>query len=135
MVVRRTKSISLNDPYVQPIIRYLEHMKREHPEYKYLFPATKLTGFGDQRTLYVDPDRHLTGRQLWNMVTEERPETWPHLFRETQGAKVAKRYGNAITGVFAVKQRLDLERIETAMRYVARYAIDLIEAEVYCEIS
>ena len=40
---------------------------------------------------------------------------------------VAMRYGNTITGAFAVKQRLDLERIETTMRYVTRYAIDFIE--------
>jgi hypothetical protein len=37
--------------------------------------------------------------------------------------------GNIITWAFELKQRLDLESIQTAMIYVERYATDLIEPE------
>lgn len=103
LAISRTKSLYLDDSYMQLILSYLEYMRWLHIECRYLLPTTKLTGFGDQRTFYIDPDRHLTRRQLWNVVTEAGPETWPHLFRETQGAKVARRYENTITGAFAVK--------------------------------
>lgn len=124
---RRTKTLSLSDPYVKPIIEYLEYLRERYPESKYLFPSTRwnpLTG-----SLSINPERHISGREIHRIVVRAGPETWPHLFRETQGAKVVRRYGNTITGAFAVKQRLDLESIQTAMRYVERYAVDLIEPE------
>ena len=124
---RRTKTLSLEDPYVKPILEYLEYLKRLSPGCRYLFPSTRwnpLTG-----ALTIIGDRHISGVQVWRIVTRAGPEAWPHLFRETQGARVVRRYGNTITGVFAVKQRLDLEQIQTAMRYVERYAVDLIEPE------
>jgi hypothetical protein len=77
LAISRTKSLYLDDSYMQPILSYLEHMRRLHTECRYLLPTTKLTGFGDQRTLYIDPDRHLTRRLLWNVVTDAGPETWP----------------------------------------------------------
>lgn len=126
---RRTKALSLNDPYTQPILKYLEHMRTRHPDCIYLFPSTRLTGFGDEKTVTLIPDRHLSGPQVWRIVVAAGPRTWPHLFRETQGAKVAERWGNTLSSVFAVKRRLDLESERTAMRYVARYAVDFIDRE------
>jgi integrase len=127
LTLRRTKTLMLDDPYAEPIIEYFKHLRRLCPDSRYLFPSTRWNPATE--TLTIIPDRHISGRQIHNIVVRAGPETWPHLFRETQGAKVVQRYGNTITGAFAVKQRLDLESIQTAMRYVERYAIDLIEPE------
>jgi len=126
---RRTKALLLRDPYIQPILDYLEYMRAHHPDCTYLFPSTRLTGFRGDRTVTLIPDRHLTGQQIWNIVNRTNRMAWPHLFRETMGAKVVRRYGNDLAGVFAVKLHLDLERANTAMRYVERYGERLIDLD------
>jgi len=45
LAISRTKSLYLDDSYMQPILSYLEHMRRLHTECRYLLPTTKLTGF------------------------------------------------------------------------------------------
>jgi len=130
---RRTKTILLSDPYAQPIIRYWEHMRTRHPDCIYLFPSTRLTGFGDEKTVTLIPDRHLTGQQIWNIVDRANPMAWPHLFRETVGAKIVRRFGNTLESVFSVKLYLDLERTDTDMRYISRYGEQLAAREPVVE--
>jgi len=75
----------------------------------------------------LDPAKSLSQTTVWRIVVAAGEETWPHLFRETVGAKVVKRHGDTINGFFAVKRWLDLERLETAMRYVERYATEKLD--------
>lgn len=104
-------------------------MEENHPECRCLFPSNRYSPLTD--TVVLDPERHITRRTVHNIVT--RTETgrlmWPHLFRETQGARVVRRHGDTIVSIFAVKRRLDLENPDTALRYVERYGTDLIQPE------
>ena len=49
------------------------------------------------------------------------------LKRENESSKVSPRRGFSVAraGAFAVKQRLDLESVDTAVRYIERYVEDL----------
>jgi len=64
---------------------------------------------------------------VWRVVTQAGEEAWPHRFRETVGARVVKRHGQTIVSLFAVKRRLDLEKMDTAMRYIDRYVGEKME--------
>jgi len=122
---RRTKAVPVTDPYTEPIIRYHGYMVSRYPDCRYLFPTTTYSNLTGQ--VIIDNSRHLHVTSIWRRVVLHGPETWTHLYRETQGAKVVRAQRNQIAGLFAVKQRLDLERLDTAMRYVQRYGVDLIE--------
>jgi hypothetical protein len=75
----------------------------------------------------LNPETHLDRTNVWRRVVLHGPETWAHLYRETRGAKVVRAQNNSIAAVFSVKERLDLEQMETAMRYVQRYGMDIID--------
>jgi integrase len=121
----RTKAIPLNDPYVGPVLEYYDHMVDNHPECMHLFPSTRYSNL--RHTVKLNPEKHLSRATVWRIVVSAGEETWPHLFRETVGARVARYHGDTINGLFAVKRRLDLERLDTAMRYVERYATEKLD--------
>ena len=124
----RLKQISRKDPYTKPVIDYYQHMIDNHPDTAYLFPSTRYSNLDQSITL--DPEKPLHRTTVWRIVTTASPDIWTHLFRESMGERTVKKYGDTINGLFAVKRRLDLERLDTAMRYVERYAGERIESSV-----
>lgn len=122
---RVTKGLPVDDPLTKPILEYLNHLKSLNPVPKYFFPSGHEV-FG--KGYVIDPDKHLSGRQLLNMVRQVSDMAWPHLFRETAGADII-RSDPTIIGVFKVKQRLDHEDLKTSMGYLQRYAVDIIDRE------
>ncbi|MCW4054414.1 MAG: hypothetical protein NWE84_05785 [Candidatus Bathyarchaeota archaeon] len=124
---KRTKRVSIEDKYVKLILDYYYYVKSNYPEAKYLFPSGVCV-FGETYTIY--PDSHLSGRHLLRLIKPLNKTVWLHLLRETKGAEVAKEYGNNLAGVYAVKETLDLERIDTAYSYVNRYAVQELKAEI-----
>lgn len=123
---RRTKSIPLTDPLTQPILDYLDWMKTNVPESKYLFPRIHYNPIKD--VMKFDPDNHLSGRQVLRIIKKLDPEAWVHLFRETKGAEIV-RADPSVISVFKVKRTLDLVKEETAYRYMERYAAQVIDRE------
>ena len=123
--LRRTKAIPITDPYTDPITNYYYYMVENHSDCIYLFPTTILSNLTGQ--VIIKPESHLNRESIWQRVTLHGPETWTHLYRETQGAKVVRSQRNQVAALFAVKQRLDLEKMNTAMNYVQRYGLDIIE--------
>ncbi len=124
----RIKKLPLQDPYTKPIIEYINHMKKQYPDTLYLYPSTRYSNLTN--TVTINPEKPLSRTTIWRIVTSASPDIWTHLFRETMGARTVQRYGDTINGLFAVKRRLDLERLDTAMRYVERYAGERIESSV-----
>jgi len=122
---RAIKTIPLTDPLTHPITEYLYYLKAMNPPPRYLLPACKPV-FGSGYV--IDGETHIGGRQLLNLVRQVSEDAWPHLFRETAGAEIVK-HDPTIVGVFKVKQRLDHENLQTSMRYLARYANDVINRE------
>jgi len=131
LATRRTKKFPLSSLHAQHIIEHWNHMKKLHPECRYLFPSTtSVFGLG----LAFHKDKHLSGRQILRIIKQLNPEAWCHLFRETRGAEVVrsdeKRLGEAsIMTVYRVQRALDLERETTAWNYINRYATETIEPE------
>jgi hypothetical protein len=122
----RTKRVSLDDRYAKLIVEYLGYLEKSLSAVKLVFPSG-VCYFGQTYTL--NQDEHLSGRQLLRLIKPLNYEAWLHLFRETKGAEIAKKQGNTITGVYEVRDSLDLEREETAYRYVRRYAVQEVTIE------
>ncbi len=120
----RIKNIIADNSYAKLIIEYLEFMKKKHPDSKYLFPRN-IYSFGN--LMMVDPNTHLSGSQLLRMIKAVDPECWCHLFRETKGAEIARKYGNDLAGITKVRDTLDLEEEATAYRYTRRYAVQTMD--------
>ena len=72
-------------------------------------------------------DRYLHRETIQQVMVNADTKAWPHWFRETQGAKVVRQYGDSVSALFAVKRRLNFEQMNTAIRYIERYAVDLIK--------
>lgn len=123
LTTRREKQIPLTDPLVAPILEYKEWMQQNVGDaIPWLFPRTHYTpSFG---TLTLDKT-HLSTRQFLRIVQKYNPNVWCHLFRETVGADIV-REDKTIMAVWKVKKRLDLEKTETAWRYMDRYGVDVI---------
>ena len=68
----------------------------------------------------IDNNNHLQGQSLLLIVKSLDPTLWIHLFRELKGGTIAKAHGRTIESVYAVKDALDLEREDTAWRYIKR---------------
>ena len=122
---RVTKGLPTSDPLTPPILDYLRHLQELKPTPKYFLPQTKRV-FGGAPI--IDPETPIKGRQVLNLFREVSDMAWPHLMRETAGAEIIKRDPTVI-GVFKVKQRLDHEDLRTSLRYLERYATDVIERE------
>jgi len=125
LTVRREKQIDLAEPYAQPIIEYWKWLSQNLPSNEWLFPSVRASPFSDALRF---GDKHLSTRQLLRIVQRYNPSIWCHLFRETVGAKIV-RADPTIMSVWKVKKRLDLEKTETAWRYMDRYGLDVIEKE------
>ena len=123
---KRTKSVSVFDKYAQNVIEYCDFLEKTFPDAKYLFPSGTEV-FGTSYTVFQDA--HLSGRQLLRIIKPLNPTVWLHLFRETKGAEIAKDYGRTLAAVFEVKETLDLEGEQTALKYVRRYAVQEMKAE------
>ena len=117
-----TKSVPLNDPLSKPVLRYVDYLRNRRVEPKFLFPSGKSV-FGNY---FLIQNKHLTGRQIFNIVRGISDSIWPHLFRETVGSDVIKA-DPTIIGAFKVMNRLDLENYETGFHYLKRYASDIIQ--------
>ena len=126
----REKKYPLNNMFTQFILDYWHWMQKHHPECKYLFPSVTNV-FG--RALAFHKDKHLTGRQILNIIKDLNPKAWCHLFRETRAANViradqAKGRLDIFT-VYKVMFSLDLERESTAWNYIRRYASEIVSPE------
>jgi hypothetical protein len=120
------KAIPLSDPYVRPILDYIGFLEKLESKPKFIFPSVK-SMFGEGLIIYSE--RHLTGRQIFNIVRGLSVMVWPHLFRETVAADIVKQ-DSSLIGAFRVQRRLDLESFQTGFNYLKRYAADVIEREV-----
>lgn len=117
-----TKRFELSDPLTQNVIEYLDYLKTLTPKPKFWLPSGK-----DVFGVYViNPDKHLSGRQVFNIVRENSESIWCHLFRETKGADVVKQ-DDSINAIFTVQQALDLENFETAFKYIKRYSKQVLK--------
>ena len=116
------KSIPLTDSLVQPILEYLEFLKRIKA--KFFLPQAKSV-FG---SIVIIPDKHISGRQVFNIVRQCSETVWPHLFRETVASDII-REDDSIIAAFKVQRRLDLEDFRTGFRYLRRFAEDIIQRE------
>jgi len=114
------KRIALNGKYSLLILTYLEYLSKTFPKTEYLFPSGKLF-FGGKNYFLSKVDKPLSRAQLLNLIKILDRTAWIHLFRESLGASVAKKYGDKLEGVTAVKRALDLENESTAWHYVDRY--------------
>ena len=119
-----TKSVSLTHPLVRPILQYLEYLNNMKPKPKYFLPQAKSV-FG---YIVIIPDKHISGRQVFNIVRECSETFWPHLFRETVASDII-REDDSIIAAFKVQRRLDLEDFRTGFRYLKRFATDIIAEE------
>ena len=76
----------------------------------------------------IFPDKHLTGREVFNIVRSCTESFWPHLNRETVASDIIKQ-DNSIIAAFKVQRRLDLESYTTGFNYLRRFASDIIARE------
>lgn len=113
------QSIELTDKYTPFILDYLNFLEQNCPNAQFVFPTTRLV-FGE--SLIISDSMHLSGSQLLRIIKPLNESAWLHLFRETKGAEIAKKYGRTIASVTEVKESLDLENESTAYVYVRRYA-------------
>lgn len=113
----KPKATPLSDKYARMILEYYEYMALHYPKSKYLFPSGK-DCFG---SYIIIPDKPLSGRHIFNIANELNPDLWMHLFRKTKGSEVARKYGRTLESVFMVKDTLDLERQETAYKYIEEF--------------
>lgn len=125
-IVKTKKAINREESYTDHVIEYYEFMKEHYPKSTYLFPST--TNFFGVKSI-INNQKHLSRVQVWRILKQLKPDLWCHLFRETIGAKIAEREGRSLDAVFKIKNRLNLEKVDTAYRYVERYAEDIIEVE------
>jgi hypothetical protein len=102
------KAFPLSDPLTQNVLRYYEYLGCLNPIPKFWLPSGKRV-FGNY---FIIPDKHLSDREVFNIVREASDTAWPHLFRETVASDIVKQ-DNSIIAAFKVQKRLDLEDIRT----------------------
>jgi hypothetical protein len=115
------KAFPLEDPLVQNILKYLTHLLSLNSVPKFWLPSGKSV-FGNY---FIIPDRHLSDREVFNIVRQTSDIIWPHLFRETVASDIVKQ-DNTIIAAFKVQKRLDLEDMRTGFNYLQRFAKDVI---------
>jgi hypothetical protein len=118
---RASKALPLTDPLTQNILQYLNYLRSLKLMPKYWLPSGKSV-FG---YYIIMPDRHLSGRAVFNIVRDSSETLWPHLFRETVASDIV-RQDNSIIAAFKVQERLDLEDMRTGFNYLKRFAKDII---------
>ena len=115
------KAFPLSDPLTQNIMRYYEYLRCLKPVPKFWLPSGKCV-FGNY---FLIPDKHLSDREVFNIVRGASETIWPHLFRETVASDIVKQ-DNSIIAAFKVQKRLDLEDMRTGFNYLQRFAKDVI---------
>ena len=118
------KLVERGDVISSWITGYLEYLKAIYPEAYWVFPVTRYSRLTETFTVY--PEKRLRERQLLNIVKRLDPSLWCHLFRDSMGADIVKRHKGNIVAVFDVQNVLDLEKTETAFRYLRRYGEQVI---------
>jgi hypothetical protein len=106
------KAFPISDPLTQNVLRYYEYLSSLNPVPKFWLPSGKSV-FGNY---IIIPDRHLSDREVFNIVRNTTETIWPHLFRETVASDIVKQ-DNSIIAVFKVQKRLDLEDMRTGFSY------------------
>jgi hypothetical protein len=118
------KAFPFSDPLTQNILQYLNYLQSLNPTPKFWLPSGKSV-FGNY---FVIPDRHLSDREVFNIVRGTSETVWPHLFRETVASDIVKQ-DNSIIAAFKVQKRLDLEDMRTGFNYLQRFAKDVIKRQ------
>jgi hypothetical protein len=118
------KAFPLSDPLTQNVLRYYAYLCSLKPIPKFWLPSGRSV-FGHY---VIIPDRHLSDREVFNIVRVSSETLWPHLFRETVASDMVKQ-DNSIIAAFKVQKRLDLEDIRTGFNYLQRFAKDIIKRE------
>lgn len=124
---KKPKVTPLTDKYAKLVFNYYNFMKNNYPTAKFMFPSGK-TLFGTNYIIF--PDKNLSGRQILNLIKDLDSTVWTHLFRKGKGSEVARKYGRTLESVFMVKETLDLERQETALRYIEENVPKLETGEI-----
>jgi integrase len=124
--VRRPKQTPVTDKYAKLILQYLSYMQTYYPQSKFLFPSGVCLWGGNY---IIRKDKAVSGRHLLRIVKELDPNIWMHLFRKNKGSEVARKYGRTLDSAYQVKTTLDLERTETALRYIEEFVPKLETGE------
>jgi hypothetical protein len=122
---KAVKAFPLADPLTRNILEYLNYLSRLSSVPKFWLPSGRCV-FGNY---VIVPDRHLSDREVFNIVRETSETLWPHLFRETVASDIVKQ-DNSIIAAFKVQKRLDLEDMRTGFNYLQRFAKEIIKREV-----
>jgi hypothetical protein len=118
------KAFPLSDPLTQNVLRYYEYLSSLNPIPKFWLPPGRSV-FGHYMII---PDKHLSDREVFNIVRGASETLWPHLFRETVASDIVKQ-DNSIIVAFNVQKRLDLEDMRTGFSHLQRFAKDVIKRE------
>jgi hypothetical protein len=118
------KAFPLNDSLTQNILKYLDYLHSLNPVPTFWLPSGKSV-FGNY---FMVPYKHLSDREVFNIVRYTSETLWPHLFRETVASDIVKQ-DNSIIAAFKVQKRLDLEDMRTGFNYLQRFAKDVINRE------
>lgn len=121
---KSVKAFLLSDPLTQNLLKYLDYLTSLNPIPKFWLPSGKNV-FGNY---FIIPDKHLSDREVFNIVRGTSETMWPHLFRETVASDIVKQ-DNSIIAAFKVQKRLDLEDMRTGFNYLQRFAKDVIKRE------
>jgi hypothetical protein len=121
---KSVKAFLFSDPLTQNLLKYLDYLTSLNPIPKFWLPSGKSV-FGHY---FIIPDRHLSDREVFNIIRETSETLWPHLFRETVASDIVKQ-DNSIIAAFKVQKRLDLEDMRTGFNYLQRFAKDIIKRE------
>jgi hypothetical protein len=121
---KSVKAFQLSDPLTLNVLKYLNYLTRLNPIPKFWLPSGRSV-FGNY---LVIPDRHLSDREVFNIVRGTSETLWPHLFRETVASDIVKQ-DNSIIAAFKVQKRLDLEDMRTGFNYLQRFAKDVVKRE------
>jgi hypothetical protein len=119
-----TKSLPLTDELTKHILRYLAYLDALETRPLFWLPSGRSV-FGNYILIL---DKHLTGREVFNIVRSCTESFWPHLNRETVAADIISQ-DNSIIAAFKVQRRLDLENFVTGFNYLKRFASDVIQRE------
>jgi len=129
--LQRTKKFSRDSKWAQYIRAYLDFLKREYPESKFVFPLGRFR-FGSGYV--VDPKQHIRPQEIWRIVKNLNPDDWPHQHRERRAVRVIRadeaKFGEAkLETVYRIRNVLDLEREQTAYNYIRRHETQKVEEE------
>jgi len=121
---KSVKAFPLSDSLTQNLLKYLNYLTSLNPIPMFWLPSGRNV-FGKY---FIIPDRHLSDREVFNIVRDTSETIWPHLFRETVASDIVKR-DNSIIAAFKVQKRLDLEDMRTGFNYLQRFAKDVINRQ------